>query len=372
MKQSMKHLAAALALCLPFAAGAHDVWVVPSSTVLSGADSWITVDAAVGNDKFHFNHAPLRLDGLAVTAPDGSAAEAENLNRGSCAAPSTCSSSRAAPTAWPWSTTACSRAGRKTASQALFRQARGHGPGRACQGRRAGSLAKPGPRRDLRHRRQAQRRQARGPRPGTGARHAPERPVRGRDRHLPDAAGRPARPGPGNDHRGRRHRYRDQVGEIKAKTDKDGKFSVGRSRACTGSRPAWKTPRSACRRPRSAACPTPAPSKCSSPDPAEGPGRHVRAVSYAPGRAAPVARGPPPALAAGPAGRRAGGRHHGHHLVGPAGAARGLRRNLRAPGHPGRAGRGGGRDEHLGRPQRHHPLQPRRPGWRALAGSGTC
>lgn len=82
MKQSVKHLAAALALCLPFAAGAHDVWVVPSSTVLSGADSWITVDAAVGNDKFHFNHAPLRLDGLAVTAPDGSAAEAENLNRG--------------------------------------------------------------------------------------------------------------------------------------------------------------------------------------------------------------------------------------------------------------------------------------------------
>ena len=50
--------------------------------MLSGADSWITVDAAVGNDKFHFNHAPLRLDGLAVTAPDGSAAEAENLNRG--------------------------------------------------------------------------------------------------------------------------------------------------------------------------------------------------------------------------------------------------------------------------------------------------
>ena len=46
--------------------------------MLSGADSWITVDAAVGNDKFHFNHAPLRLDGLAVTAPDGSAAEAEN------------------------------------------------------------------------------------------------------------------------------------------------------------------------------------------------------------------------------------------------------------------------------------------------------
>lgn len=81
MKSAAK-LATALALCLPFAAHAHDVWIVPSSTVLSGTDSWITVDAAVGNDKFYFNHAPLRLDGLTVTAPDGNAAEAENINRG--------------------------------------------------------------------------------------------------------------------------------------------------------------------------------------------------------------------------------------------------------------------------------------------------
>ncbi|MGB3434136.1 DUF4198 domain-containing protein [Achromobacter sp.] len=81
MKSAAK-LAAALALCLPFASQAHDVWMVPSSTVLSGVDSWVTVDAAVGNDKFYFNHAPLRLDGLAVTAPDGSAAEAENVNKG--------------------------------------------------------------------------------------------------------------------------------------------------------------------------------------------------------------------------------------------------------------------------------------------------
>lgn len=81
MKSAAK-LAAALALCLPFAAHAHDVWMVPSSTVLSGTDSWVTVDAAVGNDKFYFNHAPLRLDGLTVIAPDGNAAEAENLNRG--------------------------------------------------------------------------------------------------------------------------------------------------------------------------------------------------------------------------------------------------------------------------------------------------
>ena len=171
-------------------------------------------------------------------------------------------------------------------------------------------------------------------------------------------------------------RYRDQVGEIKAKTDKDGKFSVkwpqpGLYWVEAGMEDAKVSVPQA----RSAACPTPAPSKCSSPDPAEGPGRHVRArVLRAPGAPAPVARGlRRPALAAGPAGRRAGGRHHGHHLVGPAGAARGLRRNLRAPGHPGRAGRGGGRDEHLGRPQRHHPLQPRRPRLaRCCPPAGTC
>jgi uncharacterized GH25 family protein len=70
------------AAALPLAANAHDQWIVPSSTVLSGQSTWITVDAAVGNDKFYFDHAPMRLDNLAVTAPDGSAVPAENMNRG--------------------------------------------------------------------------------------------------------------------------------------------------------------------------------------------------------------------------------------------------------------------------------------------------
>jgi len=74
--------AASLALALPLAAQAHDLWLLPSSTVLSGQDAWITVDAAVSNDKFYFNHAPLRLDGLAIAAPDGSAAQAENIGNG--------------------------------------------------------------------------------------------------------------------------------------------------------------------------------------------------------------------------------------------------------------------------------------------------
>ena len=75
-------IAAALALALPAAALAHDLWMLPSSTVLSGTDSWITVDAAVSNDKFYFNHAPLRLDNLQIAAPDGKPAQAHNLARG--------------------------------------------------------------------------------------------------------------------------------------------------------------------------------------------------------------------------------------------------------------------------------------------------
>ena len=35
---------------------AHRQWVLPSSTVLSAADPWVTVDAAVSNELFYFDH----------------------------------------------------------------------------------------------------------------------------------------------------------------------------------------------------------------------------------------------------------------------------------------------------------------------------
>lgn len=81
MKYAVK-IAAALALCLPAAGHAHDIWLKPSSTVLSGSGSWITVDGAVSNDKFYFNHAPLRIDNLQIVAPDGTQVEPENVSRG--------------------------------------------------------------------------------------------------------------------------------------------------------------------------------------------------------------------------------------------------------------------------------------------------
>ncbi|QBY50679.1 DUF4198 domain-containing protein [Cupriavidus oxalaticus] len=72
----------ALAALAPLAAHAHRQWLLPSATVLSGNDSWVTVDAAVSNDLFYFEHVPLRLDNLQVTAPDGSAVKAENAATG--------------------------------------------------------------------------------------------------------------------------------------------------------------------------------------------------------------------------------------------------------------------------------------------------
>lgn len=75
-------LAVSLSVALPMAAHAHRAWMLPSATVLSGNEPWVTVDAAVSNDLFYFEHNALRLDGLAVIAPDGSAAAAENKSTG--------------------------------------------------------------------------------------------------------------------------------------------------------------------------------------------------------------------------------------------------------------------------------------------------
>lgn len=80
MKRSLL-LAAALA-ALPFSALAHKAWLLPSQTVIAGEQPWITVDGAVSNDLFYFNHVPLRLDNLAITAPDGSTLQPENPSTG--------------------------------------------------------------------------------------------------------------------------------------------------------------------------------------------------------------------------------------------------------------------------------------------------
>lgn len=82
----MRRIEAVFALAglamLPGTAQAHRQWMLPSSTVLSGADPWVTVDAAVSNELFYFDHVPMRPNGLVVIAPDGSQCKAENMSTG--------------------------------------------------------------------------------------------------------------------------------------------------------------------------------------------------------------------------------------------------------------------------------------------------
>lgn len=98
-------LVLALVASLPLTAQAHRAWLLPSATVLSGETPWVTVDAAVSNELFSFEHHPLVLEGigeapqraarapatgnaapararpanqLVITAPDGSQVQAHN------------------------------------------------------------------------------------------------------------------------------------------------------------------------------------------------------------------------------------------------------------------------------------------------------
>lgn len=70
-------LAGAALAAVPGTAQAHRQWMTPSSTVVSGDDNWVTVDAAASNDLFFIDHRPLAAKPV-VTAPDGSTIEVEN------------------------------------------------------------------------------------------------------------------------------------------------------------------------------------------------------------------------------------------------------------------------------------------------------
>jgi len=79
--RTLKLATLTLAAVLPLTSHAHKAWLLPSATV-STVDQWITVDAAVSNDLFYFNHVPLRTDALSITAPDGSQVTPENVGTG--------------------------------------------------------------------------------------------------------------------------------------------------------------------------------------------------------------------------------------------------------------------------------------------------
>jgi uncharacterized GH25 family protein len=80
LRKPLLAMAAVAALAAPGAI-AHRMWLLPSSTVVSGIDNWVTVDAAVSNDLFYFDHQPLRAMPT-VTQPDGTEGKVENHNVG--------------------------------------------------------------------------------------------------------------------------------------------------------------------------------------------------------------------------------------------------------------------------------------------------
>ena len=75
-------LAAAAALALPAAVHAHRSWLLPSGTIYSGQQPWVSVDAAVSNDIFSYEHNAAGLDNLVVIGPDGQPVQAENQAKG--------------------------------------------------------------------------------------------------------------------------------------------------------------------------------------------------------------------------------------------------------------------------------------------------
>ncbi|MBL8704984.1 MAG: DUF4198 domain-containing protein [Rhodospirillales bacterium] len=63
-KTALKLTAVAALVAVPLGADAHRAWLLPSATVLSGSDNWVTIDAAVSNDLFYFEHMPFRIAGF--------------------------------------------------------------------------------------------------------------------------------------------------------------------------------------------------------------------------------------------------------------------------------------------------------------------
>lgn len=61
---------------MSFTAQAHDAWLLPNSTMVDAKEAWVTLDAGISNQLFEFNHAPLRLDNLTITDPDGATSKA--------------------------------------------------------------------------------------------------------------------------------------------------------------------------------------------------------------------------------------------------------------------------------------------------------
>jgi len=84
MKTIAKRLliAATAAALMAGAAHAHRAWFLPSSTVVSGDNAWVTVDGAISNNLFFPDHRPMQVESIIITAPDGATVKPANASVG--------------------------------------------------------------------------------------------------------------------------------------------------------------------------------------------------------------------------------------------------------------------------------------------------
>ncbi|KAF0814423.1 hypothetical protein IGB42_01324 [Andreprevotia sp. IGB-42] len=81
MKSPLKALAAALCVLAATAAHAHNVWLLPSSTVLA-TPQFVTVDGGASTKPFVADHRPLQIDQLVILAPDNSKLSPVSVTKG--------------------------------------------------------------------------------------------------------------------------------------------------------------------------------------------------------------------------------------------------------------------------------------------------
>ncbi len=74
--------AVALAALTAGAAHAHRAWILPSATVVSGDNAWVTLDGAISNNLFYADHVAMAPEQIKVTAPDGSEVKIANASKG--------------------------------------------------------------------------------------------------------------------------------------------------------------------------------------------------------------------------------------------------------------------------------------------------
>jgi hypothetical protein len=71
-------LLTALAFAAAAPGQAEKSWLLPSATVFSGNEGWVSVDAANSGDLFFADHRPGNLDQIKVWAPDGTPGRIQN------------------------------------------------------------------------------------------------------------------------------------------------------------------------------------------------------------------------------------------------------------------------------------------------------